>query len=92
MTRLIGFRCKHSNVLSREVLIARFLLGNLEITNSVLLNGINIILISYLVPACHDEAFAKSGKRFKDPHIFFENYVLVICREGHTRSHSEHGS
>ena len=44
MIRLIGLRCKHSNVLSREVLIARFLLGNLEITNersSVLLNEIN---------------------------------------------------
>ena len=31
MTRLIGTRCKHSNVLSRGVLIVRFLLGNLEI-------------------------------------------------------------
>jgi hypothetical protein len=45
MTRLIGFRCKHRKVLSREVLIARFLLGNLGITNlfsvSVLLNEIN---------------------------------------------------
>jgi len=53
MIRLIGLRCKHSNVLSREVLIARFLLGNLEITlgrsnmgeanerSSVLLNEIN---------------------------------------------------
>ena len=31
MTRLIGTRCKHSNVLSRGVLIARILLGNLKI-------------------------------------------------------------
>ena len=56
MTRLIGTRCKHSNVLSRGVLIARILLGNLEIIPeyfdfeifrkaSVLLNEINIYLI-----------------------------------------------
>jgi hypothetical protein len=42
MTRLIGARCKHRKVLSRSVLIARILLGNLKITNnSVLLNEIN---------------------------------------------------
>ena len=35
MTRLIGTRCKHSNVLSRGVLIARILLGNLEIICSL---------------------------------------------------------
>jgi len=29
---VIGIRCKHSNVLSRDVLISRFLLGNLTIT------------------------------------------------------------
>lgn len=31
MIRLIGTRCKYSNVLSRGVLIVRFLLGNLKI-------------------------------------------------------------
>lgn len=31
MIRLIGARCKHSNVYSQGVLIVRFLLGNLEI-------------------------------------------------------------
>ena len=34
MMRLIGFKCKHSNVLSWEVLISRFLLGNLEVTKN----------------------------------------------------------
>lgn len=50
MITLIGTRCKHSNVLSQGVLIARILLGNLKITSSVdygrgslvLLNEINI--------------------------------------------------
>ena len=32
MITLIGFRCTHRKVLSREVLISRFLLGNLKIT------------------------------------------------------------
>ena len=31
MITLIGFRWKHSNVLSREVLIGRFLLGNVSV-------------------------------------------------------------
>lgn len=30
MITLIGTRCKHSNMLSRGVLIRRFLLGNIE--------------------------------------------------------------
>ncbi len=30
MIRLIGFRCTHSNVFSREVLSVRFLLGNVR--------------------------------------------------------------
>lgn len=34
MITLIGLRCTHSNVLSREVLIRPFLLGNLEIYSS----------------------------------------------------------
>ena len=39
---VIGIRCKHSNVLSRDVLISRFLLGNLRATeNFVLLYGMN---------------------------------------------------
>ena len=35
MTRLIGARCKHCKVLSRGVLIAQILLGNLKITSDV---------------------------------------------------------
>ena len=35
MTRLIGLRCTHSNVFSREVLIHRLLLGNLKIAFSI---------------------------------------------------------
>ena len=43
---VIGIRCKHSNVLSRDVLISRFLLGNLratmpEMADFVLLYGMN---------------------------------------------------
>lgn len=51
MTRLIGVRCKAGNRLSRDILIARILLGNLEasaswashkgLALSVLLNEIN---------------------------------------------------
>jgi hypothetical protein len=32
---VIGIRCKHSNVLSRDVLISRFLLGNLRATKKL---------------------------------------------------------
>ena len=39
MTTLIGFRCKHRKVLSREVLIRPFLLGNLQTTNRFSLNA-----------------------------------------------------
>jgi len=41
MIRLIGARCKYSNVLSRGVLIVRFLLGNLEIILLFLLREIS---------------------------------------------------
>ena len=34
MITLIGTRCKHSNVLSRGVLISRFLLGNVKTTKA----------------------------------------------------------
>ena len=43
MITLIGVRCTHSNVFSRDVLIARFLLGKLESINhacSTLLNAL----------------------------------------------------
>ena len=61
---VIGARCKHSNVLSRGVLISRFLLGNLRATscdisanaepisqdNFVLLHGMNnSVIYFYLV-------------------------------------------
>ena len=38
MITLIGTRCKHSNVLSRGVLIRPFLLGNLEIAIRIYAN------------------------------------------------------
>jgi hypothetical protein len=66
MTRLIGTRWKRSNALSQGVLIARFLLGNLEI-------------IPYLY-----------GSEIKNK--IFELTVLVVCRRGHTSSHSEQRS
>jgi len=44
MIRLIGARCTQSNLLSRGVLIVRFLLGNLEIILLSLLMEIHILL------------------------------------------------
>ena len=41
MITLIGFRYKHSNVLSREVLIRPFLLGNVKINCFVLFCEMN---------------------------------------------------
>ena len=41
MTRLIGARCKHRKVLSRGVLIARILLGNIDGFNLYLVYGRN---------------------------------------------------
>ncbi len=40
MTTLIGVRCKHCKVLSRDVLITRILLGNLETTSRISANKI----------------------------------------------------
>ena len=47
MITLIGLRCKHSNVLSQEVLIVPFPLGNLE-----------IIIYPELVEGCSFEEIA----------------------------------
>ncbi len=75
MITLIGTRCTQSNLLSRGVLIARFLLGNLEI--KLLKNRFrNKILMLYPAMAGH----------------VFELTVLVVCRRGHTSSHSEQRS
>ena len=67
MTRLIGTRCNCSNAVSQGVLIARFLLGNLEIIS----------------------VYKTDSEKFK---CLFELTVLVVCREGHTSSHSEQRS
>jgi hypothetical protein len=68
MTRLIGTTWKRSNALSEGVLIARFLLGNLEIISIFKMDSEKILM------------------------LVFELTVLVVCRRGHTSSHSEQRS
>ena len=50
MITLIGIRCKHSNVCSQDILIARFLLGNLKMT--VVKNSIVCIILLLEMKLC----------------------------------------
>ena len=76
MTRLIGFRCKHSNVFSREVLICPVSCMEFCLSQTIFLKWC-IFLYLYI--------FMFMG-------LLNAPTVLVICRKGYTRSHSEHGS
>lgn len=74
MITLIGSRCTHSNVLSRGVLITRFLLGNVNVA----------LLCSVLWDESHVARFASRSEA-----SCFKNYIsrkTVFCADQKLRS------
>ena len=99
MITLIGFRWKRSNALSREVLIAHILLGNLESTKKKIQDP----KTKNQTKACADVWILEFDSWFLSStsyvvfclkiHFLYLRYikfsVLVIWYSGHTSSHSE---
>ena len=78
MITLIGFRWKHSNVLSREVLIVHILLGNLKSTSKHMF-------------ACRSSLhrLKTTFRVYTKKPFSMKSSVLVIQYGGHTSSHFE---
>ena len=65
MTTLIGFRCTYRKVLSREVLIRPFLLGNLKVTTPTFTVGaptycVGVTFLLILTIFYHDSSYTSS--------------------------------
>ena len=72
MITLIGFRWKHSNVLSREVLIVHILLGNLKSTKRARTETLSFVIRRMRWKTKKSRFAAKSAcnKRNSSKHIF----------------------
>ncbi len=86
MTRLIGFRCTHSNVFSREVLICPVSCVEICVTQDDIFVVCTLVQNKYVFNFNNVSMLTFAREPRNAP------TVLVICRRSYTRSHSEHGS